>query len=330
LRPFHALQNLTLDGAKITAPSYALVAAFPELRELWLGNTGTGDEALKTIAQCRKLKTLHLVTQPVTDDGLASVAKMPALEELDLNELDKLGSAGFAHLADCRGLKQIYATGFTILSGMVENLGHCKNLEVVNLAGSVLKDADIAPLSGLTRLRTLDLEGSRVTGAVFASWPMRLPMTGLNLTAAAGVDDAILKNLEHAFPKLEELDVNLAASGFSATGAAILARLRSLQTLRLGGPGVTDETVAQLTHCDALSTLAIPAAQLGDPGAAALAKLPHLADLSIDLPPLSDAALKSLGRCKELKTMNIGKDALPDTEAKLQRAAPGLVVHRAE
>jgi len=329
LRSFRALQTLTLDGAKITAGSYNLLPALPELRELWLGNTGTTDEALKTIAQCRKLKSLHLVAQPVSDDGLANLSKMPALEELELNELDKLGSPGFAHLADCRGLKQIYAAGFTILSGMMENLGRCKNLEVITLPGSVLKDGDIAPLSALTRLRSLGLEGSGVTGAAFASWPMRLPMTGLNLSDAGGVDDGVLKNMEHAFPKLEELDVKLAASGFSASGAAILARLRSLQTLRLGGAGVTDEIVAQLAHCDALATLAIPAANLGDSGVATLAKLPHLAELSLDTPPLSDAALKSFGRCKELKTVNIGKDALPDTEAKLQRAVPGVVVHRA-
>jgi hypothetical protein len=330
LRPYRALQSLTIGDAKIGAASYNLFTTLPELRELYLGNTGTSDDALKTIMPCRKLKSLHLVAQPISDDALANLSKMPALEELELNQLDKLGSPGFAHLADCRTLKQIYVAGITLLSGMVENLGHCKSLEVITLPGSVLKDGDIAPLSALSKLRSLDLEGSGVTGTAFASWPMRLAMTGLNLTDAAGVDDAVLKNIEHAFPKVEELDVKLAASGFGPTGAAIFARLHSLQTLRIGGAGVTDEVASQLAHCDTLTLLAIPAAKLTEPGVAALAKLPHLAELSLDQPPLSDTAMKSFGRCKELKTVNIGKDALPETEGKLQHAIPNVVVHRPE
>jgi hypothetical protein len=159
---------------------------------------------------------------------------------------------------------------------------------------------------------------------------MRSALTGLNLHEAAGVDDAVLKSLEHAFPKVEEFDFKVAATGFSTAGAATLGKLRSLHTLRLGGAGVTDEVVAQLVHCDGLTTLAIPAAQLTDPGVAALAKLPHLAELSLDQPPVSEAALKSFGHCKELKVVNIGKDAVAETEEKLQRAVPGLTVHRAE
>jgi hypothetical protein len=328
LRPWRALQTLTIGDAKITAASFAVLPPMPELRELYLANTGTGDDALKTIAQCRKIKNLHLVAQPVTDDGLASLSKMPALEELELNQLEKLGSPGFAHLADCRALREISATGFPLLTGMVENLGHCKNLENLFLPGSVLKDAEIAPLSGLAKLRLLNLEGSAVSGAAFATWPLHSQLMILNLTDAAGVDDAALKSIEHVFPKLTELDVKTAATGFSAAGTGSIAKLRALQTLRLAGDGITDEVVAPFTHLEALTTLAIPAAKLGDPGAASLGKLIHLSELSIDVPPLSDLALKSLARCKELKTVNIGKDALPETEAKLQRAIAGVVVHR--
>ena len=330
IRPFHALQSLALVDAKITPASYNVLPAFPELHELYLGNTGTNDDALKVIAQCHKLKYLHLVTLPITDDGLATVSKMPALEQLELNELDKLGSPGFAHLADCHSLKQIYAAGFTLLSGMVEGLGRCKNLESVTLPGSVLKDGDVAPLSALPKLRTLDLGGSAVTGSVFASWPVRAQMTGLHLNDAAGVDDTALKNIERAFPKLQDLDVKLAASGFSVAGASALARLHGLQTLRISGEGVTDEVAAQLAHCDMLTSLAIPAAKLTEPGVAALSKLPHLAELSIDEPPLTEAALKSFGRCKELKTVNIGKDAVPDAAGRLFRAIPGVAVNRPE
>ena len=328
LRACRGLQTLTLDAVALSAPGYHLLAALPELRELWLGNMEADDEALKTVAQSRKLRVLHLVALPITDNGLAAVGKMPALEELDLNALNKLDLPGFAHLAESRSLKQIYASGFTIISGMLDNLAHCKSIEIVSMPGSLLSDADIASLGALPKLRGLDLSGSKVTGAAFAAWPPHALFTGLNLHEAAGVDDAILKNIEHAFPKVEDLDLKLAASGFSAAGATSLGKLRSLRTLRLAGPGVTDEVAAQLVHCDGLALLAIPAARLTDPGAASLARLANLAELSIDLPPLTTGALKSFGRCKKLKTFTIGKDAPPETENKLKSVVPGLNVIR--
>jgi hypothetical protein len=331
LRAFHALQNLTLSEARFTAASAKAIAAIPELRTLYLGNIqGVDNEALKIIAQCRKLKTLRLAELPVDDAGLANLPKFPALEELGLESLEKVGAPGFAHLAECRGLKQFSASNLANASGLAESLAHCKNLEVVNLPGSGLKDSDIAPLGALAKLRTLDLSACPITGAGFASWPAHLQTVALYLRADAGVDDAAVKSIEHAFPKLEQLDIQLAASGFSAAGAAFFSHLRSLQALRITGTGVTDEIVAQIAHCDSLVALAIREGKLGDPGAAALARLAHLNELSLDNPPLTDAALKSFARCKELRTVYIGKDAPSETEAKFRRAASTVSVRRLE
>jgi hypothetical protein len=329
LRAFRLLGNLTLANVKLSLASHNLLLALPELHELHLIATDTNDLTLKTIVQCRKLKSLHLDTLPITDDGLASLTRLPLLEELELTNLEKLGSPGFGHLVDCHGLKSIYVTGFSILSGMVENLARCKNLETLSLPATELKDAEIAPLGALTKLHTLDLSGSGVSGTAFATWPVRSQLTSLNLDRTPGADDAICKNIEHAFPKLESLNVNLAASGFTPAGAAVLARLHSLHTLNLGGAGINDDVVAQLAHCDALNTLVIPAAQLSEKGVVALARIPHLNELSLNVPPVNDAALKAFARCKELKTLNLGKNAAQDTELKLHKVLPQLTFTQA-
>ncbi|WP_131989903.1 leucine-rich repeat domain-containing protein [Chthoniobacter flavus] len=329
LRTFRLLGNLTLANLKLSPASHNLLLALPELHELHLIATDTNDQTLKTIVQCRKLKSLHLDTLPITDDGLAILTKLPLLEELELSNLEKLGSPGFAHLVDCHGLKSLYVSGFSILSGMVENIARCKNLETLSLLGTELKDAGIAPLSALTKLHSLDCSGSGVSGTAFAAWPVRSQLTSLNLDRTPGVDDAICKNIEHAFPKLEYLNVKLADSGFTPAGAGILARLHSLHTLNLGGAGINDEVVAQLARNDALNMLAIPMAQLSEKGVVALAKIPHLNELSLNVPPVTDAAVKAFARCKELKTLNIGKDAASDTELKLHKVLPQLMFTQA-
>jgi hypothetical protein len=330
LRPFHALRNLTLNGAKPSPAGYNVLPTLPELHDLQLYDTDTKDEAMKTVFQCRKLQRLHLANISLTDAAFTDIAKLTTLEELGLSSLDKLGSPAFAHFAECRSLKRVYLNGFLVLSGMIENLGKCKDLESLTMPGTGLKDADVAPLGGLMKLKTLDLNNSAVTGAVFAAWQQHHQLISLNLSNAGGVDDSICKQIEHTFPKLEQLTVKIAASGFSSEGVAALARIRTLRGVRFEGDGINDDCVAELARCDTITALAIPNAQLSEAGVASLARLPHLADLTLDMPPITDPALKSFTRCKELKMVHIGKDALPDTEVKFLRGVPGVTVIRAE
>lgn len=329
LRPLHALRSLALNDAKPSPAGYAVLPTLPELRELQLNESDTNDVAMKTVLQCHKLQRLHLANLPVTDAGLVDIGKLPALEELEMSGLTKLESPGFAHLPECRALKRLYVGGFIVLSGMVEHISHCKELEALSIANTGLKDADIATLGALPKLKTLDLNTTLVTGYAFAAWPQRAQLTSLNLSNAGGVDDTVCKQIEHTFPKLEDLTVKLAPT-FSSEGAAALARLRVLRSLRLDGDGINDEVIAELVHCEAITNLSITDAQVTDAGAASLARLTHLTDLSLDFPPITDSALKSFARCKALKTIHIGKDALPDTEYKFLKGVPGLTVIRPE
>jgi len=330
LRPFRALRTLSLNNAKPSPAGYAVLPTLPELRELHLNNSDTNDVAMKTVVQCRKLQRLNLANLPITDAGLVEIGKLSALEDLQMSGLTKLESPGFAHIMDCRSLKHLYASGFIILSGMVEYISHCKDLEALSLANTGLKDADIATLGSLPKLKTLDFNNTLVTGYAFASWSQRTQLTSLNLSNAGGVDDTVCKQIEHTFPKLDDLYVKLAATGFSSEGASALARLRSLRSLRLEGDGINDEVIAELAHCESITNLSITDALVTDPGAAALGRLVKLTDLSLDYPPITDPAMKSFARCKALKTVRIGKDALPDTESKFLKSVPGVAVIRPE
>jgi hypothetical protein len=326
LRAFRGLHSLTLDNAKPPPAGYAVLPTLPDLQILYLNNAETNDGAMKSVLQCRKLQRLHLVNLPVTDAGLAELGKLSALEELQIVGLTKLESPGFAHLPECKALKNFHASGMIILTGMVEYLGHCKLLENVALPGSGLKDAGVAPLGVLPKLRSLDLSGSAVTGAAFAMWPQRAEVTSLNLSSSGGADDAGCKTIEHTFPKLQDLSLNLAA-GFSSEGAAALSRLRGLRTLRLTGVGIDDAAMAEIAHRDTITTLGIAEAQLTDAGVVALAHLTHLSNLSLNAPPTSDAAMKSFGKLKELKTLNIGKKAPEEIEGRF-KTLPGVTVVR--
>ncbi|EDY21260.1 hypothetical protein CfE428DRAFT_1553 [Chthoniobacter flavus Ellin428] len=330
LRPFHTLKSLTLNGAKPSPAGYAVLPSLPELRDLQLNDTDTKDEAMKTVFQCRKLQHLRLANLTITDAAFADIGKLTALEEIGLTALDKIGSPAFAHFPECRALKRVYLGGFIVLSGMIENLGKCKDLEAITMPAAGLKDADVAPLGTLMKLKSLDLSNSAVTGAFIDSWQQHSQLTSLSLSNAAGVNDSTCKEIEHTFPKLEQLTVKIAASGFSSEGVAALARLRALRSVRFEGDGFNDDCVSELSHCETLTSLSIVKAQLTEAGVVALARYPHLADLSLNYPPITDVAMKAFARCKDLKNIRIAGDAEPDTEVKFLRNAPGITVVRPE
>jgi len=199
---------------------------------------------------------------PISDAGLASLGKLTALEDLELNELDQLGSPGFAHLVDCHALKTFLCRRLHHPSGMLENLAAAKNLESVTLPGTVLKDADIASLSALTKLSLARPRGLARHRRRLCHVPMRLPMTTAAIsTKPGGVDDAILKNIRTRLSQARELDVKLAPAGFTHGGRLSDCEIaRPATRCAITGAGVTDETAASSRTCDGLTTLAIPAA----------------------------------------------------------------------
>jgi Leucine-rich repeat (LRR) protein len=326
LRGFRQLSQLNIEGVKATAASAPVLGTLPNLKSLTLRG-GFGDEFIKALAGCRKLERLSLYNLPVGDTGLAPLGKLPALEELDLTGLTKLTSTGFAFLAECR-LKRLNLSGSAISSNTLEWVGKCNSLENLSLAGNPLKDDQIAGLSTLGKLKTLNLSNTGIIGTGFATWPVRTGMVTLNLTNQPGVDDAALKAIGSAFPKLESLDISAVPLGATQAGFASIGRMRNLRTLRVSGGVVNDEIMSELAKCSDLQSLHIPGGRLAEAGAASLARLSKLTQLDLDVPPVSDEALKSLARCRALKTINIGAEAPPDVENKLKAALSGMTIRR--
>jgi len=328
LKTLRRLDSLTVEGAKITAVSYGVLPTLPDLRELRLNGSGASDDAMKSVGQCRRLERLSLTNTPITDAGLAPIGKLPALQELDLSNLDKLTSTGIGFLGECRTLDRLNLSGIRLSSNVLEAVARCAGLQSLTLSGNPLKDDQIAGLSALTKLHTLNLSNTGIVGTAFAKWPTRGAMTTLNLNNQPGVDDAALKAIGAAFPKLESLDISGVPLGATAAGFAAVGRLRNLKTLRVGGPVVNDEIMEEIAKCHDLQTLVIADGRLTDPGVVALAKLTRLSSLGLDLPPVTDAALKSFAKCKALKSIQIGEAAPEDVETKLRAALPGVSIRK--
>lgn len=329
LHGFRSLRRLNLDGLTgFKTPGYSVLPMLNDLQVLEIRNMSPGEDAMKLVSQCRKVTRLVLASLPIEDDVFEGIAKMPALTDLILTDLEKITSPAIAHLIECKGLRRLTMGGFMVTSPMLEAVARFGGLESLTLSGNPLKDDQILVLSALSRLQTLGLNGTEVVGTAFAKWPTRTSLQALNLARAAGVNDEALKAIASAFPRLETLEFKIAPSGAGLPGFSAVGRLRHLRTLRISGEGVNDELAVEIGKAGDLQYLSLDGARLTEPGAAALAKLTKLTDLRIDHPPVTDAALKSFGRLKMLKSMTIADDAPPETETKLRAALTGVAIRR--
>ncbi len=113
------------DGSgtsEITDKGLAIIASFPNLRQLKIHQTHITDAGLE---QCtKKLPNLHLLQlyeTEITDAGLQYIKQLPALKKLYLGSA-KITSAGLEHLKALSNLEELYLVGTKTTDAVVQSL----------------------------------------------------------------------------------------------------------------------------------------------------------------------------------------------------------------
>ena len=91
----------------------------------------------------------------MSDAGLAHLANLSKLEDLDLSECSLVTDQGLAHLANKKELKKLSLWRVATDAGAA----HCrlKNMEWLNVDNTQLTDAGLPHLAGMTQLAFLHL-----------------------------------------------------------------------------------------------------------------------------------------------------------------------------
>jgi len=293
------------------------------------------DDALAQIARVEGITRLLLGgSKAVTDDGLAHLARMPQLEELELaGRITDRGLDVFQKLPELRQFAIYWHAGISDTG--VANLSFCDKLERVDLLGSTTGDGAINALRGKRHLRHLKT-GRLVTDAGisllhdiphFKRWhnadirydlmtfgdadPNSLvldgPMTDAGLARLAGLDGLFGLSFfwhathltPHGLGPLRDLP-NLGALGCEGAlcdDAAMrhIASIPRLRMLMAQGTVASDAGFVALSQSPTLEYLwGRECPNLRGRGFAALAALPHLAGLAVSCRLVDDAALSSL------------------------------------
>ena len=229
-------------GTTVTPAMIDCAAQVPNLSGLSLSETSAPVKLLPRIATLTQLEHLDLGAVRLTDDGLKALAPLARLRTL-VSNVDRITDAGAEGLARFPELRELRLATSRFTAAAFGSIGRLTKLEVLDVRGA--DDAAVEHLRDLTRLRTLDLAGSAVSGRGLEQFPL---LTDLNLCGSR-IDDAGMSHLAK-LSRLRALDV----SSTPITGAGIdhlagLPHLRDLDVSRTRLVG------ANLRHLAALPGL---------------------------------------------------------------------------
>lgn len=227
LRGRHRLEKFSfIFNRRVSAESWELLEAWPQLQELSLRYTDFGDEGIQHVARLTHLRQLDLRNTKITDAGLESLAPLTSLEVLDLAGTD-VTDDGLRHLSKLTNLRKLNLAETDVVGPGLASLATLPRLESLLLYRCPVTDGGLVSLAELRSLRELGLSLTEVTDAGLAN------LGGLS-------------NLQN---------LGLSGAKISNAGLPHIGRLRNLESLGLAGTLVSDQGMSHLAHLSYLKKL---------------------------------------------------------------------------
>ena len=316
----------------VASAALGSVARLKGLERVYLPS-GITDSGLAEITKCRGLKGLYFDKNWVTGAGIANLALLTDLEELELGG-EFVGDEALKVLYELDHLRYLSLWGsFSDKALRYLSLAHA--LETVRIDITTHKGGDgvrgitddgLRHLALSLTLKDISLGRCRlVTGRGLRHLQAMVQLRKLDIKGAT-INDADLARLA-VFRRLEYL--HLPDTGITDGGMRHLLALKGLRTLSVGcSPDSTlsDEALKVIACMEDLESLAVGGSKLTNLGLGLIGTLTRLSDLRLGTTlPISVRGIEHLNRLTELKSLAF----LPNTIVPL-KALSGLKLEKLE
>jgi hypothetical protein len=257
----------------------ASVGRLSHLELVWIEGSNVTDAGLAQLRDLTHLNRLGLYrNKAITDGGLVHLRGFKNLEALNLVETGVEGP-GLAQLARLSRLNDLQITSVAPTDKNMAALSHMKSLKALVLSGERLSDAGLAPLAGLTNLETLQFNGAKCRGITTAG---TVHLAALKRLASLTLDRTRVDSLQH-FKGLSSLKyLSLQQTPIDDAGLAFVRNHDRLETLNLSNTQIGDAGLAHLAGLKHLKTLHLFSTNITDAGLPELSRLTQLTELGID------------------------------------------------
>ncbi len=163
-----------------------MLKQFPKLKKLRISQTTVTAAGLAHLAEIPTLQELDISEcVQLTDDGLAALAGMTQLTRLNLWRLP-IGDEGAAHLAPLTNMQWLNVDNTMLTDAGLESLVGMKKLSFLHLGSTAISDAGVKHLAGLTALKDLKVTRTAVTEAGVEELKKSLPEATIQLLYIEG------------------------------------------------------------------------------------------------------------------------------------------------
>ena len=240
------------------------------------------DRILEDVARVDTLTALGLSgSRAVTDEGVRHLARLPALQHLDLSGT-AVTDAGLQVLRELPQLRTVSLAWTRVTDEGAAALARCENLEQVNLAATAAGDGALRALAGKPRLRHLSIALSDAGLPLlhelpaFKTWqggdavltlagPKQLPN---QLSLRGSFTDRGMRHLQ-GLDGLFGLDIDDSTLAITAAGLVPLVSLPRLGAL---GADAKDDWMPHIAAMPHLRFLGVQDTAAGDEGFVALSR----------------------------------------------------------
>jgi Leucine-rich repeat (LRR) protein len=187
------LERLNLRGTKVTSKVFESLAKLTSLRSLDISSTQIEDDGMDALSSLTKLESLAIGGNRLSGAALPLLKLLPSLVDLDVGGLQRVDSGLW---------------GLALTDENLARLSELKQLRSLNLSGATLSDRgidrpgspeaerselrDLSKLAALVNLERLDLSRLPVTAESLQPLAKLPKLRELRLGLAAKVDDSAL------------------------------------------------------------------------------------------------------------------------------------------
>jgi len=228
---------------QLTAAALASIGSMRSLRNLRLSGPAVNDESVQHLAGLSELAAVLLQQTAVTDRGLAALAKLPKLKEVNLFGSQGVNDASLARLAELPALEKLRLRGTGVTGDDAAALSRMSKVIELDLSETTFGNAGLPAVAQMPALTQLNLWLSRVDDQGIESLRGKQTLTSLNLDNVSGITDASLAVIAE-LPELTFL--HLGGTAVTAAGLEQLASLKQLRTLIVTRLGLTPQDVERI------------------------------------------------------------------------------------
>jgi len=279
-----SLKKLRYNGKSLTNRGLSLLAKLPSLEELEFGVTKFDDKGLAHLAKLPSLRDLTLFGPNFSDDGMVYLKDISSLRTLDVSLVPLITDVGVMHLSQLDKLENIsFSRNKNITNQGAVYLSRMKSLKTLDVGNSQINDDGVAHLIKIKTLERLKLPGKGISDRSRASL-MRLPnIKSLNIQ------------------RKDPVNAGTAKKENNDNECKQLGKLHLLESLSIGGSGITDVWMDQVAKLTNLKKLRLSGCSITNYGLARLSTLKSLKELHIS--SLNNVTTHGFARLRALKSL---------------------------